>query len=229
MSDRIRAIILDFDGVVVESNEIKTAAFDAIFSRFPGQHAAMMDFHRRNVAVSRAAKFRFLACELLGRSASDPIVEELSAEFSSRVSDAIARCPLVRGAHEFLTEFAGTVPLYLASVTPEPELREILRARRLDRYFVDVFGEPPTPKTAAVRAVLKRERLRARRALLVGDSPGDLEVARSTGVQFLGRDSGLSFDPPAPTLLPDMWAVAAAVRNRVVRREPAAADVDAAQ
>jgi phosphoglycolate phosphatase-like HAD superfamily hydrolase len=223
--DQVHTIILDFDGVVVESNEIKTAAFEAIFGQFPEHHAAMMDFHRDNVAASRATKFRYFATELLGLPATDPIVEELSGEFSSRVAQAIARCPLVPGAEEFLLEFAGRIPLYLASVTPEPELREILRARQLEEYFIDIFGEPPVPKADAVRAVLAREHVSASNALLVGDSPGDLQVARSTGVQFIARDSGLPFEPPAPPLLPDMHAVAAAVRERVAHR-PSAHDMN---
>ena len=38
---RIRAVILDFDGVLAESNKVKDAAFNEFFSRYP-EHAAAM-------------------------------------------------------------------------------------------------------------------------------------------------------------------------------------------
>ena len=38
----IEALILDFDGVVIESNEVKTNAFHNVFSRFPEFTDTMM-------------------------------------------------------------------------------------------------------------------------------------------------------------------------------------------
>ena len=45
----LKILILDFDGVVIESNAVKTDAFDHVFGRFPDHAAAMMAYHHSNV------------------------------------------------------------------------------------------------------------------------------------------------------------------------------------
>ena len=74
---KIRALILDFDGVIVESNALKTEAFEAVFSRFPEHAAAMLAYHHAHVSESRYAKFEHLA-ERLGKPRDDVLMAELA-------------------------------------------------------------------------------------------------------------------------------------------------------
>jgi phosphoglycolate phosphatase-like HAD superfamily hydrolase len=52
--------------------------------------------------------------------------------------------------------------------------------------------------------VLVREKVNPSEVLLVGDSAGDQRATHITGVRFLARDSGLSFDAPAPLIFADL-------------------------
>jgi beta-phosphoglucomutase-like phosphatase (HAD superfamily) len=52
----LRVLILDFDGVVIESNDVKKEAFQRVFARFPEHAEAMMAFHHAHVSLSRFAK-----------------------------------------------------------------------------------------------------------------------------------------------------------------------------
>ena len=63
----LRVLILDFDGVVIESNAVKTEAFQHVFARFPKYAEAMMAFHHTHVSLSRFAKFKHLLA-LIGRA-----------------------------------------------------------------------------------------------------------------------------------------------------------------
>lgn len=191
---RLRAVIFDFDGVLLDSNALKTAAFEEIFARYPAHAAEMRAFHEAHVSRSRYDKFRHLA-ERLGRGADEALVNALAADFARLLENRMALCPFVPGAPALLDALAGRVPLYLASVTPEDELRRLLEIHRLTHYFTRVFGCPPWTKPDAV-GVITASLGGAAGVVLVGDSAGDQRAAAAHGVEFIPRDSGLPFDPP---------------------------------
>lgn len=214
MAGALKALILDFDGVILESNDLKTQAFVSVFSRFPEHADAMMAYHRAHVSDTRFMKFKHLVFERLGRPGDDGLVQELAEAFSAETRRLLATCPFVPGAHAFLEMTSARVPLYLASVTPEAELQALLEARQLRQYFAKVYGCPPWTKATAVADILTGLG-GAADVLFIGDSAGDQRAAITTGVEFLARDSGLPFDAPVPRSFPDMTAMADAIRHRL--------------
>jgi phosphoglycolate phosphatase len=193
-AQRLRSLIFDFDGVILDSNALKTQAFREIFGRFPAHADAMMAYHEQYVSQSRYAKFGHLA-ERLGRPDDEAFVNELAREFAALLRDRLDVCPLVPGARALLDQAAAHVQMYLASVTPEPELLRLLEVHDLHRYFKRIFGCPPWTKPAAVGAIVA-ELGGADGVALIGDSAGDQRAAAAHGVEFSARDSGLAFDPP---------------------------------
>ena len=211
----VRALVLDFDGVIVESNALKTLAFERVFARFPEHAAAMMAYHEAHVSDSRFVKFRHFATECLGRTADDPMVEELAAQFSAEMLQLVNACPFVAGAPELLARLHGRLPMYLASVTPEAELVTILNRRNLVRFFAGVYGCPPWTKSAAIEDVAAAAGGGPGALLFVGDSAGDQRAARAAGVEFIARDSGLPFDPPPPRAFPTLFEIADIIEARL--------------
>ena len=199
----LKALILDFDGVVVESNEVKTDAFRELFGEFPAHAEHMMDYHHRNISVSRFAKFDHLL-ERLNEQDVEARRTYLAETFSGLVVGRMLTVSMVPGAESFLRTVVPRVPTYLASVTPAEELGEILRCRDLTHWFRDVYGCPPWTKPEAILDVLQRENISGEETLLVGDSAGDQRAARKAGVRFLARNSGLPFDEPTPRQFDDM-------------------------
>jgi phosphoglycolate phosphatase-like HAD superfamily hydrolase len=209
-----RAIVLDFDGVIVESNEVKTAAFQELFSRHPSVTDAMMRFHLEHQPRPRRVKFARCA-ELLDRAGDGAFVAGLEEAFSRIVAERVAQCALVPGAEPFLQEFSTRVPLYLASVTPVDELRSILQRRGLIGFFTGVYGDPPTAKRDALSAIAAREGITPGELLFIGDAQTDWQAARDAGVPFVGRDSGM-FDAEAPIeKYADLIEIARVVRGRI--------------
>ncbi len=191
MNTSFKALILDFDGVLVESNDIKTEAFRKVFSEYPQHHRRMIDYHHANMSLSRVEKFRFFIRKCLGRGDDPALLNSLLAAYSGEVRGRVASCPATPGSLNFLEEFSAHVPLYLASVTPVEDLEWVLEKRSLKKYFKEVFGDPPVPKKEAVGRVREREACRAAQLLLIGDSEGDWKTARETGIGFIGYDSGM--------------------------------------
>ncbi|TBR22053.1 HAD family hydrolase [bacterium] len=185
---RAQAVFLDFDGVVLESVGIKTEAFRELFSVSPEHVEAAVRYHVENGGVPRREKFRYFYEELLRRPVPEGAMDRLDAEFSRLVVRKILACPFVPGAREFLESSAGAFPLFVVSATPEPELRRIVEARGLARFFAGVYGSP-LGKAENLRRVVAERGFEPGRCVFVGDAAADFEASRAVGLRFIARDT----------------------------------------
>lgn len=182
-------IVFDFDGVILESGPIKTRAFVELFSAYPDSVNAIREYHLANVGVSRYRKFAYIYANLLHAPLRDEDSEMLGRRFEDLVFEQILQCPAVPGAVEALaTLHAAGVPLFVASGTPEEELRRIVTLRSLGAYFTGVFGSPAR-KPDILRSILATQGAAAANALFVGDGRSDYDAAREVGVPFVARQS----------------------------------------
>lgn len=178
----IRAAVFDFDGVIAESTKIKTEAFRRLFD---GDERAV-EYHEANMGISRYDKFRHITTEILGRPYTPEDERRLGGRFSELVMDEVVRCPLVPGARELLERLAGELPLFVASATPEEEVRRIVELRDLTPLFAGVHGTPLT-KGEILRRVVSERHLQPTEVVMVGDATSDLQGAREARVRFVGR------------------------------------------
>ena len=181
----LKAIVFDFDGVVLESNEVKTRAFATLFADHPTRQQ-IVEHHLANLGVSRYDKFRYIYSEILERELTEEAMVELDHRFSALVRQEILACPFVPGAPEALETLARRLPLFIASATPESELREIVKARGLTVLFRGVLGSP-RPKEDLLREVLQTLDVEADAVVFVGDTMNDLGCAQRVGMSFVGR------------------------------------------
>lgn len=189
MKFRFDALIFDFDGVLVESTDVKTKAFATLYSAHgPEIEYQVISYHKEHAGISRFRKFQYFQEVLLGIPYEDADGELLSARFSELVVDAVVKAPYVAGAIEFLDAFKGQIPMFVASGTPDRELQEIIERREMVNYFVSVHGSPDT-KDQIIKKLLESHGLDKFKVLMIGDSLADLEGARQAGVCFLGRAS----------------------------------------
>ena len=183
-----QAIIFDFDGVVVESGKIKTQAF-AELNRAYGDDivAQVVQFHTQNGGMSRYRKFRHFQEHFLNKP---PLTEaeerQLDIRFSELVVEAVIAAEPVPGAIELIRQQSGRIPLFVASGTPEVELKVIVERRGLAPYFTDVRGAPALKKTI-IAEILTTPGLKPESVLMIGDAMADLEGAQANNTAFLGR------------------------------------------
>jgi HAD superfamily hydrolase (TIGR01549 family) len=182
----VGVLILDFDGVVLESVGVKTAGFWSLFSFTPKHVDEIVDYHRRNTGVSRFDKFRHIYREILKEPLSDEQFRFLSDRYAELVVEGVVSSPFVPGAREFLGEWHSRIPLFVVSASPQEELEAIVRRRGLTPYFRKVYGAPAR-KEDAIREILEMTGIPKGAALFVGDAVNDLNAARAAGVRFVGR------------------------------------------
>ena len=182
----IKAIIFDFDGVLVESAHIKTEAFRKIFSKWPGNTEEGVAFHLKNMGVSRYIKFKYFYENIIRKPYSERVGHRLGKEFSDIVLSKIKVAPFVKGAKEFLENYYSKYKFFVISGTPEKELREIISFKGIDGYFAGIYGSPSTKKEI-VNKIMGRDSLNSNLVVFVGDAESDRKVAEDTGVHFVLR------------------------------------------
>ena len=184
---RFAALVFDFDGVLVESLDIKRQAFAELYQPY-GEDVVrqVVAFHQAHGGVSRYDKIRHFEHVLLGLSTIEDEILEKAEAFARLVEDAVVACPEVTGATELLRLLNGQLPCFVASATPEAELRRIVCRRGWSNFFSGVFGTPATKKEI-LRNILHLVRKPADECLMVGDATADFEAASMAGLRFVGR------------------------------------------
>lgn len=181
----IKAVIFDFDGVIVESARIKTEAFRKLFSKWPDKVDDIVSYHIKNMGISRYNKFKYFYENILKEPYSEEIGLELGKQFSELVLE-IKKAPLVKGTKVFLEETYHNRLLFIASGTPQKELDEIVSFRGLAKYFKAVCGTPAT-KTEIIKYILKEYELEKDQVVFVGDAESDRRASEDVGSHFILR------------------------------------------
>lgn len=182
----VRAIAFDFDGVILESVDLKTRAFRSLFTEYPQSLDDIIRLHLENGGLSRYAKFEMIYRDCLNQPLSELEKERLGRRYSTLVANELERCPFVPGAQEFLQWQSVGLLRFVVSGTPEDELRQVVKQRALDHYFAGIFGSP-SRKESILQRILVAYGLRPSEVVFVGDSMTDCTASGSVGVPFVGR------------------------------------------
>jgi phosphoglycolate phosphatase-like HAD superfamily hydrolase len=182
------AVIFDFDGVILESADIKTQAFQDLFAEYPEHRQAILNHHLENVGISRYRKFEWIYSELLRTPLDQNQSEHLGRAFSDLALARILACPYVPGALESLESLRVRTRLFVASGTPQEELDLIVDRRGLRRFFTEVSGTPRT-KVEILQALMSDYGFSPNNVVFIGDGLSDYRAALETGVRFIARES----------------------------------------
>lgn len=208
----VKAIIFDFDGVILESAGVKTAAFCRLFQDYPDdQIEVIKQYHLDNGGISRVVKIQHAFENILNEPLSDEKLEQLCDRFRELVVGKVIDSDFVPGAEAVLEFCLGKFDMFVASGTPQVEMREIAKKRGMDKYFKDVFGSPTT-KTEIVDHILSENNLKPEELIFIGDSRNDLEAAKARGIYFIaryyeGEDARWANDPAVSAKFKDMTEV----------------------
>ena len=80
----------DFDGVLMNSNEVRDLGFEKVLAQFPTEQVArLMEFHRANGGVSRYVKFRYFFEVVREEAVSEEEILEWATRFSVIMKDLL--------------------------------------------------------------------------------------------------------------------------------------------
>jgi len=175
-----RTLLLDCDGVILDTNEAKGKLFYDLVLRWGSEPAQMLlDFHKKNGGVSRYQKFEYFFSNILKCKTNRSELEKLCDEFSENSKKITLNSTLTKGVVNFLDTFKDKEK-YVVSGADEKELREVFAARDLIEKFDGIFGSPKTKSE-----IIRNLNLNPETALFIGDSKTDYDAAMDFGCDFL--------------------------------------------
>ena len=137
-------IFFDCDGVILDSVDIKTKAFEKIFKPYGKENAKKgVEFHLIHGGISRFDKFRYFFKNILQLEVSNQTILELGEQFSNFVLEEVLKSSFIDGALETIQELKKkNVPAYVISGTPNDEIQYIFNKRNLSQFFQEIHGAP---------------------------------------------------------------------------------------
>lgn len=204
-------VLFDFDGVVCDSVNVKTQAFDALYhDQSTAFRELVRDYHLKHGGISRYEKIRYYEQLLIGTAPTEAEVDAKAADFTRIVVDQVVASPYLPGAIEALECLHDVARCYVVSGTPQGELRDIVSRRHLSSLFLGVFGSP-RKKADIIRSILDAENVASWDAVMIGDAMTDYDAANDTGVAFIGvvQSSDPNPFPDGTTTIPDLLTLPA--------------------
>lgn len=182
---RKKNLIFDFDGVIVDSVDIKTTAFFSLYSEYGSDvQKKVVTHHISNGGMSRFEKINYYHKNFLGKIISKKENEEICKDFSKLVIDKVISAPEIAKAEEFLAHNKNKLT-FINTGTPTNEINLILKKRGLYHYFDNVYGSPRT-KNENIEIILYKYDLNSCDCIFFGDATSDLNAARYFDIDFVG-------------------------------------------
>lgn len=179
-----KTLVFDCDGVLLDSNAIKTEAFHAIALRYGVQAAdSLVSYHVAHGGVSRYRKFEYLLGDILGSTFAPQQVQQLAEEYGGLVYERLMRCAVAPGLESLRQHFSEAAWM-VVSGGAEAELRMVFSQRGLASLFdAGIHGSPATKDEILAR--LSADGTLASPAVFLGDSRYDHQAATRAGLAFV--------------------------------------------
>lgn len=179
-----KTFVLDCDGVVLDSNRLKSLAFfNAALPYGEGAANALLQYHVANGGISRYKKFQYFISSILQQPVVPRRLESLLRGYAEEVRKGLMSCETAAELAEART-LAGAAGWLIVSGGDQLELRRVFRERDL-AYLFDrgIFGSPDT-KDVILRREIDRGNI-VYPAVFLGDSKYDYEVSQRYGLDFV--------------------------------------------
>ncbi len=179
-------LVFDCDGVVLDSNKVKTEAFyRATLPYGEGAAQEMVDYHVANGGVSRYKKFAHFLERIAPAHVEHqgPDLEALLRTYAGHVREGLLSCEMASGL-KALRQQTLDARWLIVSGGDQAELRDVFAQRGIsDCFDGGIFGSPDTKGE-----ILERELANGniqQPAMFLGDSKYDHQAASAAGLNFV--------------------------------------------
>lgn len=184
--EKYNTIVLDCDGVVLNSNQTKVDAYYNTSKRTGGTDAqaqAFVDYHIKLGSIPRNDKIRYYISDILKQPFTDAVFQTLMDTFTEILDETLMQCE-VAPELDHLKQKTAHAKWMLMSGGDQEELRKIFPRRGLDHLFeLGIFGGP-TKKNEHLAKMIADGTIQFP-ALFIGDSRFDHQASTGAGLDFV--------------------------------------------
>jgi len=187
IEEQFKTILWDFDGVIMNSNEVRDRGFAEVLKTFPKEQVAeLLSFHKKNGGLSRYVKFRHFFEKIRDEKVTESQIREFTDKFSIIMLESLLDPNLlIEDTMHYITKWHKNINMHIVSGSDQKELRFICKSLAIDVYFKTIHGSPTT-KIDLVEGVIKEFNYKPSACILIGDSFNDFDAAKSNSIYFAG-------------------------------------------
>ncbi|WP_237702589.1 HAD family hydrolase [Bizionia argentinensis] len=181
----MKNILWDFDGVILDSMEVRDFGFKEIFKNFNEEQISLLiKYHRDNGGLSRYVKIRYFFETILNKDTTEKEINEYALKFSEIMRKELTNSQnLIMDSLNFIKQNHSNYNFHIVSGSDQEELRFLCHELNLSSYFISIHGSP-IPKITLVKKLIKEHGYLSKETCLMGDSINDYEAAHSNGISF---------------------------------------------
>lgn len=179
----ITAVIFDFDGVIVDSERLHWAAFNAVMQP-RGKTIAWPEYIETYIGFDDRDAFR-CAFPDLGSAELAELIEAKAAAFQNLLeSDGAAALP---GAVELIKHLSGQLPIAICSGALREDIVPIIGKLGVADAFDQIVTADDThiSKPDPAPYLLAKERLGVESGIAIEDTPAGIASAKGAGLKVL--------------------------------------------
>ena len=186
---KYKSIIFDCDGVILNSNKIKTESFKKILENFDTRAIQeFIDYHENNGGLSRYIKLDYFLSTILPKYSEitenkDDMLLYLLQGYGNVCKKSLINSEVAKNL-EKLKSITNRIPWTIVSGGDQKELRDVFTKKNLASYFKGgIFGSPDKK----IDIIQREEKygLINYPAIFLGDSKLDYLVAKNLNIDFL--------------------------------------------
>lgn len=178
-------VIFDCDGVILQSNQLKSDAFAQVLEDCdPALVAEFVAWHKTTGGISRFYKFAHFYREMLAVEDWRTRTEVACDTFGDIVSCGLRSCASVPGLNDLLVLLrARGIPLAVNTGGAQSEIRAVFADRGIASHFRTILGSPATKHENMV--TLDGLGLIRPGSVYIGDAALDFELAQDFRMRFV--------------------------------------------
>ena len=187
---KVETIFWDFDGVILDSMNVRDWGFRKIFKGYSeSQVEDLIHYHRINGGLSRYVKIRHFYENILNQPITEERVLEYAEQFSILMkSELTNKENLIMDAVNFIESNYKNYRFHIVSGSDQVELRYLCSELGVKDFFLSIHGSP-TPKIKLVMDLLNEHSYDKSTAILIGDSLNDYDAAVKNNITFYGYNN----------------------------------------
>ncbi len=175
-------IFFDCDGVILNSNKVKTNAFYKIALEYGEEKAKkLLNYHIQNGGISRYKKIKYFQENILKNKDLDTY-QKLLNYYSEILKKELLKTEISHGIFK-IKQFFPDSKLAVVSGSDQKELVWLFKKLKIDYIFdMGIFGSPKSKKEIFYQLFQNSTDISG--SIFLGDSKYDFEVSKLYGLDF---------------------------------------------